>query len=214
MEPGAFLHGFITSRSGNRTPFESNPQFVDFSNRFGDGFYNQTVAAELRIARIQQSIATNPQFDFTSPRYFTAYAESTFPYVFFADGRVPLKPDGTFVGVPIANATLFFRENKFPVDYHRPTAPSGPKGASDLFQAHPIQPGKNMNGINSYTLDPTSADFSDFCLLYRNFVNKTVQGLYPNPKGVLRRNLIINLQNLFDSMEERECEQVFPYGKL
>ncbi|TEB20542.1 hypothetical protein FA13DRAFT_1837000, partial [Coprinellus micaceus] len=156
--------------------------------------YTKTVAAELRFARIQESIATNPQFDFTAPRYFTAYAEATFPYVFFGDGRVPLKPDGTF-------------GQQVPEDYHRPATPSGPSGASALFEAHPVQPGKNANGINSYTPDPDSADFSNFCLLYTSFASTIVQGLYPNPKGVLRRNLIINLQNLFDAMEGRDCEQ-------
>jgi hypothetical protein len=47
--------------------------------------------------------------------------------------------------------------------------------------------------VNTYTPDPTSADFNNFSALYTNFVNETVKGLYPNPKGVLRRNLIINL---------------------
>jgi hypothetical protein len=62
-------------------------QFADFSNRFGAGKYNLTVAGELRIQRIQESIATNPEFSFVSPRYVTAYAESVFPINFFIDGR-------------------------------------------------------------------------------------------------------------------------------
>lgn len=203
---------YYTTDSTNLRSF-AIVQFVEYSNIYGDGYYNKTVATELRWRRIQESIATNPEFDFTSPRFFTAYAESTFPFVFFVDGRTPTV-NGESQGVHVTNATFFFKESKFPPDFHRPAEPSGPTGASDIFDAHPIPAGKNINGINSYTADPTSADFSDFCLLYRNFVNKTIKGLYPNPKGILRRNLIINLRNFFDGIDGRECEEVFPYGKL
>ncbi|KAF6755033.1 hypothetical protein DFP72DRAFT_898260 [Ephemerocybe angulata] len=162
--------------------------FIDYSNRFGGGFYNLTVAQELRWQRIQESIATNPTF--------------------FVDGRNPVR------ALSMANATLFFKDSKFPVDFWRPAAPSGADGIAEVFSAHPIAPGKNMNGINSYTPDPTSADFSTFCLLYTNFVTRTVGGLYPNPKGVLKRNLIINLGYLYDAIDTSGCTELFPYGQL
>ncbi|KAF5335382.1 hypothetical protein D9611_011765 [Ephemerocybe angulata] len=196
---------FGDNHSLNTTLFN---QFIDYSNRFGGGFYNLTVAQELRWQRIQESIATNPTFDFTSPRFFTAYAESTFPISFFVDGRNPVR------ALSIANATLFFKDSKFPVDFWRPAAPSGAEGIAEVFSAHPIAPGKNANGINSYTPDPTSADFSTFCLLYTNFVTRTVGGLYPNPKGVLKRNLIINLGYLYDAIDTSGCTELFPYGTL
>jgi hypothetical protein len=188
-------------------------QFVDYSNRFGGGFYNLTVAAELRHRRIEESIATNPQFDFTSPRFFGAYGESTFPYTFFVDGRITNR---THAGLDMINATLFFRDSKFPNDFWRPPAPTAGTGLLEIFSAYPTAAGRNINGVNTFTPDPTSADFSNICLLYTNLVNKTVKGLYPNPKGVLRRNLIINLGYLYDAFQAgaTNCPQQFPYGTL
>ncbi|TEB27715.1 aromatic peroxygenase precursor [Coprinellus micaceus] len=199
---------FGDNHSFNQTLFD---QFVDYSNRFGGGFYNLTVAAELRHQRIQESIATNPKFDFTSPRFFTAYAESTFPYTFFVDGRITNR---TTAGLDMTNATLFFRDSKFPADFWRPPAPTGPAGIIDIFLAYPIAAGRNVGEVNTYTPDPTSADFNNFCLLYTNFVNQTVKGLYPNPKGVLRRNLILNLGFFYDGIDGAGCTELFPYGQL
>ena len=45
-------------------------QLVDFSNHYGDGYYNLTVAAEYHYHLIQQSIAINPNFSFVSPPLF------------------------------------------------------------------------------------------------------------------------------------------------
>ena len=202
----------LSSSASERFTDAFAPQFVDYSNRFGGGFYNLTVAAELRHRRIEESIATNPQFDFTSPRFFTAFAESTFPYTFFVDGRIT---DRTTAGLDMPNATLFFRDGKFPNDFWRPPAPTGGFGAFEIFSAYPIAAGRNINGVNTFTPDPTSADFSNICLLYTNFVNKTIKGLYPDPKGVLRRNLIINLGYFYDAFQAGDtCPEQFPYGTL
>ncbi|KAF5335384.1 hypothetical protein D9611_011767 [Ephemerocybe angulata] len=198
---------FGDNHSFNQTLFD---QFVDYSNRYGGGYYNLTVAAKLRAQLIKQSIATNPKFEFTSPRFFTAYAESTFPINFFVDGRNPVR------ALSMTNATLFFRDSKFPKDFWRAAAPIGPKGIQHIPEEYPIKAGRNANGVNTYTADPTSADFSSLCLLYTNFVNQTVKSLYPNPKGILRRNLIINLRNFYPGVPggTANCPEIFPYGKL
>ncbi|KAJ3510047.1 heme-thiolate peroxidase [Coprinellus aureogranulatus] len=202
---------FGDNHSFNQTRWE---QFADFTNRLGGGYYNKAVATELRWALIQQSITTNPQFDFTSPRYFTAYAESAFPFVFFTDGRAPLNADGSVQGVHITNASLFFKDGKFPNDFHRSAVPVSPHGVSDMYDVHPIEPGRNVDGINTYTVDPTSANFNTPCQLYSDFVNKTIRSLYPNPKGVLRRNLIINLQFWYEAVKVDGCVEERPYGSL
>ncbi|KAJ2911500.1 heme-thiolate peroxidase, partial [Candolleomyces efflorescens] len=193
--------------SFNQTLFD---QFVDFSNRFGDGFYNYSVAAELRFQRIQQSIATNPQFSFVSPRFITAYAESTFPVNFFVDGRSTEKK------LDMESALSFFRDGKYPVDFHRAALPSDIEGLGIVASAHPVPPGGNRDGkVNNYVPDPTSADLDSFCLLYTNFVNQVVRGLYPNPTGILRRNLIKNLHFFYSGIAvEDGCEEIFPYGQL
>lgn len=165
-----------------------------------------TVAGELRFQRIQESIATNPNFSFVSPRYFTAYAESTFPVNFFVDGR---RDDGQ---LDMEAALSFFQNSSFPTDFYRPPNPRGPRGIDTVASAHPMKPGANAGQINSYTLDPSSADFTKFCLLYTNFVNETVRSLYPNPEGDLRDALKMNLKFFYSGLGDSGCNQIFPYG--
>jgi len=182
-------------------------QFADFSNRFGAGNYNLTVAAELRIQRIHDSIATNPQFSFVSPRFVTAYAESVFPINFFVDGR---QANGQ---LDLDAAISFFRDMKFPQGFFRAPKPMGADGIEVVAAAHPIAAGANNGTVNSYTLDPTSGDFNNFCAVYANFVNQTIKGLYPSPKGVLKESLNRNLNFLYEFIDSPECPQVFPFGK-
>ncbi|KAJ3500794.1 heme-thiolate peroxidase [Agrocybe chaxingu] len=195
---------FGNNHDFNETLFE---QFVDFSNRYGGGKYNLTVAAELRFKRIQDSIATNPQFSLVSPRYYTAYAESVFPVNFFVDGR------NNDSQLDLDAAREFFQFSRMPEGFFRPNGTRGAEGMDQIFLAHPIQPGGNAGEANSYTLDPTSADFSTFCLLYENFVNITIKGLYPNPTGDLRKALNRNLDFFFQGIDGSGCAQVFPYGQ-
>ncbi|KAF8956879.1 Chloroperoxidase [Flammula alnicola] len=202
MTRGDFFFG--NNHDFNETLFD---EFVDFSNRFGAGKYNLTVAGELRFQRIQDSIATNPTFSFVSPRYFTAYAESVFPIKFFVDGR---QADGQ---LDLDVARGFFQNSRMPPNFHRANQSMTATGDRVVAAAHPIQPGRNVGGVNNYVLDPTSADFSAPCLLYQNFVNQTIRGLYPNPTGVLREALNINLNFLFQGSNSPGCTQIFPYGQ-
>ncbi|KAG2003733.1 Aromatic peroxygenase [Coprinopsis cinerea AmutBmut pab1-1] len=189
-------------------------QFKNFSAMYGNGFFNMTVAGELRFHRIQQSIATNPEFSLVGLRHLTAYAEASFPSLFFVDGR---KTGAEAGQLDMATAESFFRDMMYPPDFFRPAAPvAGDAGA--IFLAHPFQPGRNVGGVNNFTVDDSLGSLLDFCGFYENFVNKTLKALYPNPKGVLRRNLNINLQFFFESLPKDEsgtpvCTQVFPYGR-
>ncbi|TEB20563.1 hypothetical protein FA13DRAFT_1800796 [Coprinellus micaceus] len=186
--------------------------FADFSKRYGGGLYNMTVAAELRYHRIQESIATNPQFDSRLLRFSTAYAEATFPCTFFVDGRISNR---TTAGWDVTNTTLFFRDSEFPHDFWRAPFPTDPIGFNEIAQTHPMVPGRNVQGINSFTHDPSSADLADLCLIYNHLANVVVRGLYPNPKGVSKKNLIINSGHLYSGTPKQSgCEEVFPYGKL
>jgi hypothetical protein len=204
MTRGDFFFG--DNHSFNETLFD---EFSSFSDRFGNGNYNKTVAAEYRFRRIQDSIATNPNFSFISPRYFTAFAESVFPFRFFVDGRVQ---DGQ---LNLTNARGFFQNSEMPNDFFRRNGAfglneTGPD-VTDLFAVHPISPGYNQ-GVGNYIIDPASANFSTFCQLYTDFVNITVRSLYPNPQGSLRDALKANLDNMFIPMGQQGCSQIFPYG--
>ncbi|KDR72025.1 hypothetical protein GALMADRAFT_143372 [Galerina marginata CBS 339.88] len=202
MTRGDFFFG--NNHDFNETLFD---EFVDFSNRFGGGKYNLTVASEFRWKRIQDSIATNPTFSFVSPRYFTAYAESTFPINFFIDGR---QHDGQ---LDLTVARGFFQNSSMPDDFYRANGTRATAGINVVAAAHPIQPGTNVGGVNNYVVDPMSANFNTFCLLYENFVNNTVKGLYPNPTGALLQALNTNLDFFFSGISDTGCTQVFPYGK-
>ncbi|KIJ40725.1 hypothetical protein M422DRAFT_230090 [Sphaerobolus stellatus SS14] len=198
---------FGDNHSFNETLFQ---ELVSFSNKFGAGNYNLTVGGQFRFQRIQDSIATNPQFSFISPRYFTAYAESVFPTIFFVDGRVA---NGQ-LNMDVARG--FFQNMSMPAGFFRTNASAGlaavAAGIGEVFAAHPIEPGANQGAINTFTLDPNSADFSDICKLYTDFVNITVKGLYPNPTGVLLNNLNTNLNFLFQPLANDGCTQVPPFG--
>jgi len=109
-------------------------------------------------------------------------------------------------------ARSFFQDMQMPDDFHRASQPIGADGLDLVAAAHPIPPGANVGGVDNYVSDPTSANFSTFCLLYENFVNKTIVGLYPQPTGALRRALNVNLNLFYDPIRD-ECNQVFPYGR-
>lgn len=124
---------------------------------YGGGKYDISAATEVRWARIQDSMARNPNFTFTTPRYFTAYAESVFPFRFFVDGR------DTSASLNLTVARGFFENTQFPVDFHRRNGSYGLQNIgpdlNTLSKAHPIAPGHN-EGAGNYVLDPEDPGFS------------------------------------------------------
>ena len=177
---------------------------------YGNGFFNTTVAGELRFHRIQQSIATNPKFEMLGFRHNTAYAEASFPATFFVDGRKTGSEAGQ---LDMVTAERFFKDMQFPVDFHRPAAPVSGQDIGTIYAAHPTLPGKNVNGVNTFEVDTSIGSITDPCGFYNGFVNVKVKGLYPNPKGALRRNLNKNLQFFYDTFADSGCPQIFPYGQ-
>ncbi|KAJ3516658.1 heme-thiolate peroxidase [Agrocybe chaxingu] len=196
---------FGNNHDFNETLFE---QLADFSNQFGGGKYNLTVAGEFKFKRIQDSIATNPEFSLVNHRYITVYGETTLPVNLLVDGR---RSDGQ---LGLDDMREFFQFSRMPDGFFRANGPKSNEGIDIVIQAHPVRPGRNLGKVNSYTFDPTSADFSTLCSRYENFVNQTVKGLYPNPTGQLRKALNRNLDYLFQGVDSAlGCTQVFPYGR-
>ena len=133
------------------------------------------------------------------------------PFLLFVDGRVANRQ------LDLTTARGFFQNNSMPDGFFRS---NGSIGISELlglmgtvFNAHPVLPGKNEGGVNNFVFDPTSASFSNVCLLYTNFVNQTVRSLYPKPTGALRDALNFNLDNLYIPAKSAGCPQIFPFGK-
>jgi hypothetical protein len=83
----------------------------------------------------------------------------------------------------------------------------------DVLAAHPIEPGNNVNGVNTYTPDLTSGKLADKCTLYENHVNRTVRSLYPNPTGDMLGALKINMHYFYTSVQGKGCKEIFPYGQ-
>jgi hypothetical protein len=204
---------FGNNYSFNNTLFDV---FIAASNAYGGGKYDQSAAIEVRWNRIQDSLKRNPTFTFTTPRYFTAYAESAFPYRFFVDGR------DTSAALDLTVARGFFQNSQFPTDFHRRNGSIGLDDIGNdipkLFQPHPIAPGHN-EGAGNYVLDPEDPGFNDpveLCYLYTKHINVTVRSLYPNPTGALRKALNENAATFYVAAtggNSTACPQVFPYGK-
>ena len=189
---------------------------IDFSNRFGDGNYNLSVASELKFQRIQDSIATNPNFSFVAPRYIIAYGEAVVPIAMFVDGR---QADGQ---LDMKTARSFFQNSRYPDNFFRAEGNYVNDilaiGSPTLLSAHPVKPGKNQGRLNSYIPDPHSADFASICKLYVNIINDEVKPLYPNPTGALRDAIKENIHSLYLGFtaafgtNTTSCPEIFPYG--
>ncbi|TFK21418.1 Cloroperoxidase [Coprinopsis marcescibilis] len=189
-------------------------QLVEFSNQYGGGYYNLSVAAELRYHRVQESIATNPEFSFTGFRHNAAYSEAVFLVNFFVDGR----HHGTDKAgqLDMDSALSFFRDNRFPKGFFRAAQPTAIEGIDVIYIAHPVEPGRNVDGVDSYVADHSLGSLVDTCTFYTGFVNVTVRGLYPEPTGALLRSLNINLGFFYDALVDQglvDCPRVFPYGQ-
>ncbi|KAF8991584.1 Chloroperoxidase [Cyathus striatus] len=198
---------FGDNHNFNETLFQELSIFAD---RYGGGFYNFTSIAEFRWHRIQESLAANPEFTFTTPRYYTAYADCMFPLLFFVDGRVGNEQ------LSLEHTRGFFQDGRMPDGFHRSNGSKGidviGDGITRLMAAHPIKPGRNQ-GTGNYVLDTTNDGLTPFCSLYTRFVNETVRSLYPNPTGVLLDSLNANLDFFFEPFKGLNCTQIFPYGK-
>ncbi|KAK0546529.1 hypothetical protein OC846_005223 [Tilletia horrida] len=199
--------------SFNETLFQV---FVQKSNQYGGGKYNLTAAAEVRWARIQDSIARNPTFDFTTPRYFTAYGESSFPIRFFVDGR------DSSAALDLTTARSFFQTNRFPDGFYRRSG----EGSTSLISndigymagRHFIQPGANQ-GKGNYVVNKNDPGFSaGTCFIYQKHVNVTVPSQYPvaTTTGALRTALKANLRTFYQGATNggsSSCPEIFPYGQ-
>jgi len=197
---------FGDNHSFNDTVFQ---EFIDYSNRIGNGNFNATVAAELRLQRFKDSVATNPEFNFEMPRATTCYGECALAYRLFVDGRIQ---DGQ---LNLTVARDFFQHHRMPPCFHRHNGSYGFTELGDdvtlLKKVHNLVPGGN-NGVNNYIPD-TSVTSQSFCAIYTQYANVTVPALYPNPQGDLRKALKAYLDIFFESTTSLKCTQVFPYGQ-
>ncbi|KIJ37985.1 hypothetical protein M422DRAFT_259371 [Sphaerobolus stellatus SS14] len=193
----------------NQTRFND---FLSFATKYGaNGTYDINATAELRFERPQDSIMTNPQLVFTSPRILSAYSEAVFPLVYFVDGRLNNRQLTQDAG------SSFFANQRVPADFHRPPAPVSfeiiEPMVNQIFTKHPFTPGVN-HGRNNYVLQPKTPALSDFCRIYGDIVLRVVPGQYPKPTCQLKDALNKNLGFFYDTVKfQHNCTQAFPYDK-
>ena len=182
--------------------------------------------------RINDSIARNPTFSFDTPRYLTAYAETTFPLAFFVSNQTV----DTTINATLDNARSFYELHKYPDGFYRR------QGTYDftqvgimfdkIFGMVRVMPGRN-EGVGNYVVNPEDngsvrrsfvdparrffpvlmfSSFFQLCYAYQRQVNITAE-LYPNPTSELETAIKANLITFYQTLEDPTCEQLFPYGQ-
>jgi len=149
---------------------------------------------------------TNPNFNYSSTRYFAAYTEAVFTYMLFVDGlsQYPRRLD-------MDAARSFFQFGKMPSGFHRASQPlssvGNAKESDELITSRPdITPGYNNGKVNSFIAQPLTASF-DTCHAYEAFVELVVQ-LYPNTTGDLLNALKTNLHYFYEGFTAANCTEV------
>ena len=109
-----------------------------------------------KAQRINDSIARNPTFSFDTPRFLTAYAETTFPLAFFVSNQTA----NTTLNVTLDNARSFFQDHKYPDGFYRRQGTYDFDQVSvvfgEVFNLVGVPPGYN-DGVGNYivnTADP------------------------------------------------------------
>lgn len=144
-------------------------------------------------------------------RQASVYGQSAIIANLFVDGRKTGADKGQ---LDMQSAESIFKDMRFPRGFFRAAIPGSVEGGDVVFNAFPTEPGRNVAGVNSFVVDNSLGGLTDFCRFYTSFVNVIIKELYPNPTGVLLRNLKINLGYFYDSFlfSASACPQVFPYG--
>ena len=105
-----------------------------------------------KAQRINDSIARNPTFWFDTPRFLTAYAETTFPLAFFVSNQTT----NTTLNVTLDNARSFFEDHKYPEGFYRRQAPYDFDQVGvmfdEIFNLVGVLPGHN-EGVGNYVVN-------------------------------------------------------------
>ncbi|KAH0833038.1 Chloroperoxidase, partial [Lanmaoa asiatica] len=220
LTPGINIHGnfegdasttrgdyyFGNNYSFNETLFD---QLVYAANLVGDGMITVESASLQKALRINDSIARNPTFSFDTPRYLTAYAETTFPLAFFVSNQTV----NTTMNATLDDARSFYEKHKYPKEFYRRQAPYDFPQVSimfkKIFSLVRVLPGQN-EGVNNFVVNPE--DNGSLCYAYQRQVNLTAQ-LYPNPTSELEAAIKTNLVTFYQTLGDPACEQLFPFGQ-
>ncbi|KAF7760371.1 hypothetical protein Agabi119p4_11047 [Agaricus bisporus var. burnettii] len=181
---------------------------TDFLPKFGGGRYNLTAASEYGLKCTQDGIQQNPTFTIVAPRLFSAYSEAVNPINLWVDGR---QDDGQ---LRLDHARIFFEAARYPDDFHRAARPMSADNEAIVLPIHPLEPGTNIAGVNTYTVDRNAPRLDDKCSIFEYHVNHTLRMLYPNPTGNLLDAIRANIHYFYTSVQARGCSEIFPYCRF
>ena len=127
------------------------------ANLVGDGLITIESASLQKALRINDSIARNPTFWFQTPRFLTAYAETTFPLAFFVSNQTA----NTTLNATLDNARSFFDLHQYPEGFYRRQAPYDFSEVSTMFgkifDLVGVPAGHN-EGVNNFVTDPNDTE--------------------------------------------------------
>jgi hypothetical protein len=123
------------------------------ANLVGDGLITVESASLQKALRINNSIAHNPTFSLDTPRYLTAYAETTFPLAFFVSNQTV----NTTLNATLDNARSFYEQHMYPDGFYRRQAPYDFEQVTimfdKIFALVGVRPGHN-EGVSNYVVNP------------------------------------------------------------
>ncbi|KAG5650983.1 hypothetical protein H0H81_010330 [Sphagnurus paluster] len=164
---------------------------------------NLRVMQESKYRRFLSCQKENKQLDYNVGRVQLSYGEAAFTLEFMANGT-----DGILT---VPTLTSFFRDQKFPDNWHRrPTVATFNivgETSFNVYSPYPVGPGAN-NADGVYV--PNGDDVLDVCILYNNLVAVKLPAVLLNTTGLLRENidfLLGQMHNLFPS-----CPTAYPAG--
>ncbi|KAF8060637.1 Chloroperoxidase [Lyophyllum atratum] len=197
---------------GDNRNFQSTlfNQLLGFVSQFGDdsavtgpkSIVNTRVMQEFKAKRFTDSQAADKKLEFHVGRLLLSYGESAFTLNFFANGTEGL--------LSVPTMTSFFRDQTFPANWNRRSAPGGlsliGNDAVNILLAHPVAPGAN-DATGKYVTDNTAIST---CALYANLAGDNLPAVLLSTTGVLKQNvdfLLNTIHNLFSS-----CPVAVPHG--
>ena len=123
------------------------------ANLVGGGLITVESSALQKGMRINDSIARNPTFWFDTPRFLTAYAETTFPLAFFVSNQTA----NTTLNATLDDARSFFDLHKYPEGFYRRQAPYDFNEVGTMFDKIfnlvGVLAGHN-EGVGNYVVNP------------------------------------------------------------
>lgn len=171
-----------------------------------------TALAEFKVARFNDSMANNPYFDLTDPRFTTSFGEVGFTLGFF--------PNSTQGVLTVPVLTSIFKEQRFPDNWHRRSAPLNISGVGDV--SDPVFANSSETGVNiivpgkkdtngTFVFDPAS---QAKCHLYNSIAANIPAAIFSSKADHLTRANANTLFGFVETLIKRDCPAVAPSAPL